>query len=427
MKRLLLAAVFVTVAGTAFAQQAKIQNLRPYDKSGINVFETPKTDTVPFDDVKVRIGAGFTQQFQALKHSNSSTGSAALYNLRSGFNLATANLNIDAQLAKGIRLNLISYLSARHHQETWVKGGFAQIDASPISSPILDELFKYVTVKIGHYEVNYGDAHFRRTDNGHSLYNPFIGNYILDGFTTEIGAEIDFQKDGFLAVAAIHNGEIQGNITDDPSRSPSFIGKLGYDKQLNNDLRVRLTGSVYHSNGNASNTLYTGDRGGSRYYMVLEPKLTATGAPTTAKDNAWSGNVRPGFSRQVTAFMINPFIKYQGLELFGTYEIAKGKAITEANKRDVTQMAIEGIYRFAKNENFFVGLRYNTVKADMLFGTTVQEIKVNRVQAGAGWFVTKNMVLKAEYVNQKHNDYPSANLLSDGKFKGWMMEASVGF
>jgi len=419
MNRILLAAVFVTVAGTAFAQQPKIQNLRPYDKSGINVFETPKTDTVPFDDVKVRIGAGFTQQFQALKHSNNSTGTTALYNLRSGFNLATANLNIDAQLAKGIRLNLISYLSARHHQETWVKGGFAQIDASPINSPVLDELFKYVTVKIGHYEVNYGDAHFRRTDNGHSLYNPFIGNYILDGFTTEIGAEIDFQKDGFLAVAAIHNGEIKGEISDAPTRNPSFIGKLGFDKQLNTDLRIRLTGSVYHNNGAASNTLYTGDRGGSRYYLVLEP------AGSTAIAQAWSGNIRPGFSRQVTAFMINPFVKYQGLELFGTYEVSKGRAITEATKRDVSQMAVEGVYRFCKNEDLFVGLRYNTVKAEL--AGIPQDVKVNRIQASAGWFVTKNMVLKAEYVNQKYKDYPAANLLSEGKFKGMMFEASVGF
>lgn len=421
MKRFLLAAVFVTVAGTAVAQQSKIANMRPYDKSGINMFETPKTDTVPFDDVKVRIGAGFTQQFQALKHSNNSTSTTQLYNLRSGFNLATANLNIDAQLAKGIRLNLISYLSARHHQETWVKGGFVQIDASPVNSELLDNVFKYVTVKIGHYEDNYGDAHFRRTDNGHSLYNPFIGNYILDGFTTEIGAEIDFQKDGFLAVAAIHNGEIKGEISDAPTRNPSFIGKLGYDKQLNTDLRVRLTGSVYHNNGAAANTLYTGDRGGSRYYLVMEA------AGSNAKDAAWSGNLRPGFSRQVTAFMINPFVKYQGLELFGTLEFAKGKAINEVNKRDVNQLAVEGIYRFAKNENLFVGMRYNTVTADMLFGTATQEIKMNRVQASAGWFVTKNMVVKAEYVSQKYNDFPTSNLLSGGKFKGMMFEASVGF
>lgn len=419
MKKILLAAVFVTVAGTALAQQPKIENFRAYDKSGINVFETPKTDTVTFDGVKVRIGAGFTQQFQALKHSNNSTSTAKLYDLRSGFNLATANLNIDAQLAKGIRLNLISYLSARHHQETWVKGGFAQIDASPINSAVLDELFKYITVKIGHYEVNYGDAHFRRTDNGHSLYNPFVGNYILDAFTTEIGAEIDFQKDGFLAVAAIHNGEIQGNINRTPTRNPSFIGKLGYDKQVNPDLRLRLTGSVYHSNGNASNTLYTGDRAGSRYYLVMEDDKA------NAKANAWSGNIRPGFSRKVTAFMINPFIKYKGLELFGTFEYAKGRAMTEVDKRAVSQMAAEGIYRFAKNESLFVGLRYNTVKAEL--AGMAQEVKINRIQAGAGWFVTKNMVLKAEYVNQDYKDYPAANLLSGGRFKGVMFEASVGF
>lgn len=421
MKRILLAAVFVTVTGAAFAQQAKIANMRPYDKSGINVFETPKTDTVPFDDVKVRIGAGFTQQFQALKHSNNSTATTPLYNLKSGFNLASANLNIDAQLAKGIRLNLISYLSARHHQETWVKGGFVQIDASPIQSDLLDNVFKYVTVKIGHYEDNYGDAHFRRTDNGHALYNPFIGNYILDGFTTEIGAEIDFQKDGFLAVAAVHNGEIQGNISDAPSRNPSFIGKIGYDKQVNTDLRVRLTGSVYYNNGAARNTLYNGNRGGSRYYMVLEPLATGV----TATTNAWSGNVDPGFTRQVRSFMINPFIKYQGLELFGTFEFAKGNANYALPQRNVSQTAVEGIYRFAKNENLFVGLRYNTVKAEL--AGIPNDVTVNRVQASAGWFVTKNMVLKGEYVNQKYNDYPTSNILADGKFKGIMVEASVGF
>ncbi|MNR06500.1 hypothetical protein D3C85_1225730 [compost metagenome] len=219
----------------------------------------------------------------------------------------------------------------------------------------------------------------------------------------------------------MHNGEIKGEISDAPTRNPSFIGKLGFDKQLNNDLRVRLTGSVYHNNGSASNTLYTGDRGGSRYYMVLEPKATGV----TAITNAWSGSVRPGFSRQVTAFMINPFIKYQGLEFFGTFEMAKGRAITEIDKRDVSQIAVEGIYRFAKNENLFVGMRYNTVKAEL--AGIAQDVKVNRIQASAGWFVTKNMVLKGEYVHQKYNDYPSSNIFADGKFKGWMLEASVGF
>lgn len=33
-----------------FAQQPKISNFRPYDKSGINMFETLKSDTVPLKD-----------------------------------------------------------------------------------------------------------------------------------------------------------------------------------------------------------------------------------------------------------------------------------------------------------------------------------------------------------------------------------------
>ena len=46
-----------------------MQNFRYYDQRGINVFETPK-DNVTFQGFKVRFGAGFTQQFQSLKHEN---------------------------------------------------------------------------------------------------------------------------------------------------------------------------------------------------------------------------------------------------------------------------------------------------------------------------------------------------------------------
>ena len=45
-------------------------------------------------------------------------------------------------------------------------------------------------VRVGHMEINYGDAHFRRSDNGNAIYNPFVGNYIMDAFTTEIGGEV---------------------------------------------------------------------------------------------------------------------------------------------------------------------------------------------------------------------------------------------
>ena len=55
LKKAVIAALVLSPLAT-FAQQPKIQNLRAYDQSGINVFETPKETTVPFDGVKVRFG-----------------------------------------------------------------------------------------------------------------------------------------------------------------------------------------------------------------------------------------------------------------------------------------------------------------------------------------------------------------------------------
>jgi hypothetical protein len=89
----------------------------------------------------------------------------------------------------------------------------------------------------------------------------------------------------------------------------------------------------------------------------------------------------------------NPFVKFHGLELFGTMELAKGRVVTESNMdRKATQYAVDVIYRFTKKENFFIAGRYNTVSADMLFtapGTFApvsQNVTVNRTAISAGWY-----------------------------------------
>ncbi|RMG70983.1 MAG: hypothetical protein D6722_07695 [Bacteroidetes bacterium] len=414
-----------------FAQDLKINFFRPYDQSGIHVFETTKDDVTPFDGMKVRVGGNFTQQFQALSHSNTATpvfenetNVNELNGIAPGFNLATANLNVDVQLADGIRLNLVTYLSSRHHTETWVKGGYIQIDRLPMfNSAVLDDIMDIVTIKVGHMEINYGDNHFRRTDNGNSLYNPFVGNLIMDAFTTEIGAEVYAQTNGLIAMVGVTGGEIKGNISPNPDvekgeagwlygRSPSILAKLGYDNQLNDDLRVRLTGSMYTTARSLSNTLYGGDRTGSRYYDVMNGNFT-------------SGRFNPGFRSQVTAIVVNPFVKFHGLEVFGTYEVATGRAANEADTRTWTQISAEAIYRFLENESLFLGARYNQVAGELAGSGT--SVSIDRVQVGGGWFVTPNMVLKGEYVVQNYRDFEATNILNGGQFSGLMIEAAVGF
>jgi len=414
-------------ATRAATQQAiTIQHIRALDQRGINVFESPKYDNVDYNGFVLSWGAAFTSQFQGLDHSNTAQPKLVagvdqnqLMRIGHGFNNETANLYLNAQMAKGIRVALTSYLSARHHNETWVKDGYLLIDDSPIKwQPLLD-LMQIVTVKAGHFEINYGDQHFRRTDNGNAMYNPFVGNLIMDAFTTEVGGEVYARLGSVMAMGGVTNGEVRGTILNPQKRAPTFLGKAGFDRQFSPDLRVRLTGSIYTTKHSASNTLYSGDRGGSRYYDVLE------NSSSSEATNAWSGNIQPGLSDKLTATVINPFIKFRGLELFGNIETAKGRKITENADRTWNQQAAEAVYRFGPGEQFYVGGRYNTVNGKLTL--TDPKETVDRTQGSAGWFITPGVLLKAEYVNQKYDGFLPTDIRNGGKFSGYMFEGVVAF
>ena len=159
-----------------------------------------------------------------------------------------------------------------------------------------------------------------------------------------------------IAMFGITNGELDPVVTASTTvdsatgklnkYAPAFHAKLGLDKQWKN-LRVRLTASVYADKSANDNTLFFGDRTGSRYYFVIE------NTAATSDDNAWSGRIDPGFDEQVKTFMINPFVKFHGLELFGTYEMAWGRMITEKTDREVTQGAVDLVYRFPRKRKIF--------------------------------------------------------------------------
>ncbi|MEX0770829.1 MAG: hypothetical protein WD035_08855 [Balneolaceae bacterium] len=409
---ILFISLLFLVGETLNAQQSRdLQYYRSPDKTGLNVFESPKTTDVMFDGINVRLGGANTLQFQGLDHSNDGVGE--LNDLGSNFNLATSNLDLDVQLHNGLRMHLRTFLSSRHHAEAWVKGGYLQIDRLDfIQEGFMSELMDKITVKIGHMEINYGDNHFRRSDNGQALYNPFVGNYILDSFTTEVGGEVYFKNNGFLAMVGLTNGKLnQSVVKSDIDEKASFVAKLGYDSQINEDMRIRLTGSIYTSPESPAVYLYSGDRAGARYYDVMEGSFR-------------SGRFNPGFGNEITAIMINPFIKYQGLEFYGVYENSTGKSISETSTRTFNQLGAELLYRFGAEEKVYLGGRYNLVTGEIASG---DDVEITRLNIGGGWFMTSNVLAKLEYVTQQYNDFPSGDLLAGGEFSGIMLEAVISF
>jgi len=321
--------------------------LRPTNKDGINVFETPKTDT-EFDGLKVQIGGALTLPYTTLDHSNAhgeydSENPLTLVPLTNNFGLPQANLYIQSNLADGVYLNFELYLASRHHNETWVKGGFLQFDKLPfLSSDLVDNIMEYTTIKVGQFDVNYGDAHFRRSDGGMTFYNPFMENHIMDEFATEIGAEVDVHLADFTVVGALTNGQLNpalqeidttqaGSRYSNGKMNPALIGKLAYDKQFSDQFRLRVSGSGYYTAGSYKNTLFGGDRTGSNYYGVMYHVAPSSSTFT-------NGRFNPGFGDKVSALMGNLFLKYSpvsgvSLESFTTLEQAKGRTASEADLR----------------------------------------------------------------------------------------------
>lgn len=420
----------------SFAQQPDLQFYRPNNKLGLNVFETSKADTVPYDGLKVRVGGDFAMQFQGIQQSNEADN---LVDLGYNFNLPTANLNLDVQLLNGMRLHLRTYLSARHHNEAWIKGGHIQIDRLDfIREGFLSGIMDHTTITIGLDEFNYGDVHFRRTDNARAIFNPFVGNYIMDAFSTEAFGEITVQHSGFILVAGLTNGMLNQTtrVTDATDNQPSVYGKLGYDRQLTDDFRFRLTGSVYTNQGTTSGTwLYGGDRGGSRYYNVLH---TVPNDEGVSEGGDFDGRYNARFTK-LTAFQINPFIKFHGLEFFGVYEMAmggntfeqevvtdEGTVIVEDSEGAFTQLGAELLYRIGRNESFYIGGRYNSVFGKMR-ESHENELMINRINLGGGWFLTRNVLVKAEYVLQTYEGDGWTGRFDGAGFSGVVIEAAISF
>lgn len=411
---------FFLMMGSAFAQQSdrELQYFTNPDQRGLNQFEAPFTTDIEFDGVYVRIGGSNTLQFQGLSHDNT-VGN--LPELESNFNLATSNLDLDVALAAGLRMHLRTYLTSQHHTETYVKSGYMQVDRLDfIQEGLLSGLMDKLRIKVGHMELNYGDNHFRRSDNGDAIHNPFVGNYIMDSFTTEVAGEVYYYDNGIMAMIGLSNGKLnQSVIAGDIKTKPTVYGKVAYDKEFGEDLRFRLSGSILNISQSPSINLYAGDRAGSRYYSVMGDGFRA---------GRFAPSFTPGFGQppaagEMTAFMLNPFVKFGGFEFYGVYENTTGN-IKGNDSRTFNQYGLEGLYRFGASEDFYLGARYNIVEGEKATG----DIEIDRFNIGGGWFLTKNVMTKLEYVTQS---YSGAGFVGTdyegGKFNGVMMEAVISF
>ncbi len=153
----------------------------------------------------------------------------------------------------------------------------------------------------------------------------------------------------------------------------------------------------------------------------------------------FGGRFNPRF-RQYNAFMGSVFTKSKGLEFFGFYETVLGAVAEPVADGNYNQIAAELIYRIGEQEKFYVAGRYNLVQdiSNGAYTTDVAGVLVNipeadpqeiqRFNVGGGWFLTKNIMTKLEYVEQRYiGSGWEGSEFQGAAFTGVVLEAAISF
>lgn len=393
-----------------------------------------KTMTVTVPELKFRVES--VGGFHALDIDNKN-GTAPT--MTTGFPAAIANLYIFATVADGIDVFTEYYLSSKHHLgDVYDNEGYVMFNHLPsqLNKGILESIFKVIDVKAGHFEVDFGNQHWVRSDEGEVQKNPLVGNYLVDPQLVEGGAEIIGHHNWFHWVLGAGNG-----VTSEDFRNKRDYSKHGKIQIEPESKKFNLAFSVYavdqseNKSSESSGNLFSGARSGSRY-AGLNP---ATGASDPDFAQLLLGAGQDEFAWQADASVNLGPLWLSGL--FGFYEDADTDGYDKTSAATIASTAGEPedqwTYYGAEakldiTKNGYLAARYSGAQADRI-GSVTSKAKADRIQVGYGYHLVDGILFKAEYMNQKMDEFPTTGnsrytkYANDVKIEGITMEIAVAF
>jgi hypothetical protein len=381
-------------------------------------------------DIDLFMGLKTAGRFQYLTQKDVYINNKLQGDLDPSFQTAWGDLSFMADIEDGKMLVYADiYISSRPHpSQTYGNEGyilFRQMpDPVPATQFLNDTLFEYVNVKVGHFEIDYGDHRYRRSDNAWVQRNLLIGNYLVDPDVEEIGMEV-FSKPQWPVkwLFGVSSGTTTENFTEGRGLA-SVHGKIWVDPIK--DLRASISAYyVDHSDtgaGGPSGRLYSARRSGGPYGGVWGGG-DSPGDLTIGKDK-----LDTAFQADVT-YSPGPWEVYANL---GWVEDADPNG-SDPGKPTERWMygSVEGAYHF--NPRLYAAARYGLAKADDVKGHDASG-RIHRIQVGGGYWLTKTVLAKAEYVYQKAIGFNPQDGIVDGvdifrdpSFNGLMLEVSFAF
>ena len=371
---------------------------------------------------------------QALNHENVYDAKGApLAKVSPGFQNAFGDLGFVAKLGKNQEIEIVfdMYLSSRNHPSTtYGNEGYIILHGVPEnlqSLKFLEPILKKVDIKAGHMLVDFGDALQHRSNNAIAQKNPLVGNFVIDPNIVSIGMQASSKPGTRIGwLVGVSNGTTTENWN--VGRSFPYNGKLIFYpvKSLRTSVSYIATDQSDNptaSAGGSSMQMFTGNRSGERYAGVLGGGQ----AP---------GNVFPQGGEKFSAAQFDVTWKNESpLELYGhvgrTQDLDINGSAAGTPEEKWMYYAGDVVYRL--NSSLYAAARYSNATVDTLAGNASNG-KVDRIQVGGGLWLSKNLLVKVEYVNQKYSGFAEGQMVNNNiqawrnpQFSGVISEVSFSF
>ena len=156
-------------------------------------------------DMDLYIGLQTVGRFQALDQHDAYVNGMKLGGLNYNFQTPWGNLSFLASIAEKLDVYFDMYISSRpHSNQMYGHEGymlFKQLPGPFSDNEFLRSLFDQINVKVGAFDIDFGDQNYRRSNNARVQRNPLVGNYVVDPNGEEIGGEVySIARAGVLAV-----------------------------------------------------------------------------------------------------------------------------------------------------------------------------------------------------------------------------------
>ena len=406
-----------------FAAPTKEEYFSPFSKENPDHMRPDMhMQIAQWQDMKFYMGFWTVGRFQAIQQFNvpGNTG------LNPGFQDPYADLSLYATIPGKFDMFADFYVSSAPHANTMYGHEgymvFKQMPGPFAKDSLPNEIFDYINVKVGAFDIDFGDNNYHRSNNAWVQNNPLIGNPLVDPNTEEIGAEVYSVKGPIYWLVGTGSGTTTMHFNY--GAQPSVHAKIwGYPMK-----DLRLSASVYHEDmgeaggGFEVSHLFNAQRSGGVYAAVFG-----------GGDNP--GQITPQGGNDVTA--VQGDITYEKWP-WESYSYVGWTQDTNVNGPLPGSPSERWLYGSSNVVYHITPALYLAAQYSYAFAGSVDGIDTNgwvdRIQVGAGYWLTRSILTKLEYVQERYHSFGTNTGVVDGVnasmgpgFNGVVMEVSFGF